>query len=83
MLEALKHLTAANTRPEELAAQFSDLHPALNSRQAVIESERCLYCYDAPCSRICPSEIDVPSFIQNIAVGNINGAAKGILQKTF
>ena len=83
MLEALKHLTAANTRPEELAAQFSDLHPALNSRQAAIESERCLYCYDAPCSRICPSDIDVPSFIQNIAVGNINGAAKGILQQNI
>ena len=82
-LETLKHLTATDTRHEDLDAQFSDLHPALNSRQAAIESERCLYCYDAPCTRICPSEIDVPGFIQNIAVGNINGAAKGILQQNI
>src|SRR5450830_797129 len=83
MLEALKHLTATQTSQKDLAAQFSDLNPPLNHRQAVIESERCLYCYDAPCTRICPSEIDVPGFIQNIAVGNINGAAQGILQQNI
>ncbi|MDE2429390.1 MAG: NAD(P)-dependent oxidoreductase [Burkholderiales bacterium] len=83
MLQALKHLPKADASRESLDAQFSDLHPALNSRQAAIESERCLYCYDAPCTRICPSEIDVPGFIQNIATGNINGAAKGILEQNI
>lgn len=82
-LEALKHLPLPEENHETLRSHFTDLHPALNSRQAAIESERCLYCYDAPCTRICPSEIDVPSFIQNIAVGNVNGAAKGILQQNI
>lgn len=83
MLEALKHLRTAAPVEADLAAQFLDLNPPLNARQAAIESARCLYCYDAPCSRICPSEIDVPAFIQNIATGNINGAAQGILQQNI
>lgn len=80
MIESLKHLSRASDDNAALAQRFTDLAPALTARQALIESERCLYCYDAPCTRICPSEIDVASFIRNIAHDNINGAAKVILQ---
>ncbi len=83
MIESLKHLNPAQLDHATLAAQFTDLAPALNPRQAQIESERCLYCYDAPCTRICPTEIDVASFIRNIATENINGAAKTILQQNI
>ncbi|WP_295759942.1 NAD(P)-dependent oxidoreductase [Undibacterium sp.] len=83
MIDALRHLPQAHASHATLAAAFSDLAPPLTARQAQIESERCLYCYDAPCSRICPSEIDVASFIRNIAHENINGAAKVILQSNI
>ncbi len=83
MIESLKHLNSAQLDSSALAAQFTDLAPALNARQAQIESERCLYCFDAPCTRICPTEIDVASFIRNIATENINGAAKTILQQNI
>ena len=83
MIESLKHLNSAYLDNATLAAQFTDLAPALNLRQAQIESERCLYCFDAPCTRICPTEIDVASFIRNIATENINGAAKTILQQNI
>lgn len=83
MLEALKHVTSATSSDEQLQEKFTDLQPGLSSRQAAIESERCLYCYDAPCTRVCPTEIDVPGFIQNIATGNINGAAKSILDQNI
>nr|WP_284041474.1 NAD(P)-dependent oxidoreductase [Halomonas olivaria] len=59
---------------------FSDLHPPLTQRQAMIESQRCLYCFDAPCVEACPSDIDIPSFIRQISENNINGAAETILE---
>ena len=80
MIESFTHLQSSGANNDALAARFTDLAPPLTARQAAIESERCLYCYDAPCTRICPSEIDVASFIRNIAHDNINGAAQVILQ---
>ncbi len=82
-IELLKHLPQAKASNAALAEQFTDLAPALTARQAAIESARCLYCYDAPCTRICPSEIDVASFIRNIHDKNINGAAAGILKQNI
>ena len=62
-------ITISPTR--ELNELFSDIHPPLTPRQAELESARCLYCYDAPCVKACPSEIDIPSFINAIHHENI------------
>ena len=83
MIESLNHLPHSAGSSAALAEQFTDLAPPLTSRQAAIEAARCLYCYDAPCTRICPSEIDVASFIRNIHDQNINGAAAGILKQNI
>ena len=58
---------------------FCDSHAPLTLAQARIEADRCYYCYDAPCQTACPTGIDVPSFIQRIADGNIRGSAHAIL----
>lgn len=65
--------------PAELAARFPDLHPALEARAAVVEANRCLNCFDAPCMTACPTHIDVPRFIKKIASGNVAGSARTIL----
>jgi dihydropyrimidine dehydrogenase (NAD+) subunit PreT len=83
MIESLKTMPLASEPHSALAARFTDLEPALTARRAAIESARCLYCYDAPCSRICPTEIDVAGFIRNIHDKNINGAAAGILSQNI
>ncbi|HEX8602820.1 MAG TPA: dihydropyrimidine dehydrogenase, partial [Pseudoduganella sp.] len=75
MLDALNYIPHPSATNGELATHFTDLAPPLNARQAAIEAARCLYCYDAPCTRICPSEIDVASFIRNIHDSNVDGAA--------
>ena len=64
----------------EYAQRFADASPRLTPAQAVLEAERCLYCYDAPCATACPTSIDVPSFIKRIADGNLRGSARAILE---
>lgn len=55
-----------------------EIHPPLSSDEALAEANRCLFCYDAPCTRACPTHIDVPLFIQQIATGNPAGSARTI-----
>ncbi len=61
-------------------ANMAETQVPLHPRQARVEADRCLYCFDAPCIQACPTGIDVPAFIRKIAGGNATGAAKTILQ---
>ena len=61
------------------APAFADLHEALDAHEARVAAERCLFCYDAPCVTACPTSIDIPLFIRQIATGNAQGAGKTIL----
>ena len=77
-------VASSNIQPGRLSAcqytdNFSDAHPPLTSVQALIEAERCYYCFDAPCITACPTGIDIPSFIRRIGEGNERGAAQAIL----
>ncbi|MFP1733513.1 NAD(P)-dependent oxidoreductase [Lonsdalea quercina] len=74
-------IRAERLRREEYARQFGDSAPPLTATQAVIEADRCYYCFDAPCTRSCPADIDVPSFIHRIAQDNVRGAAEAILRE--
>jgi dihydropyrimidine dehydrogenase (NAD+) subunit PreT len=65
---------------EAYAGNFADIAPPLTEGQALLEANRCLYCFDAPCMQACPTRIDVPSFIRRIAEENVRGAAQTILQ---
>jgi dihydropyrimidine dehydrogenase (NAD+) subunit PreT len=68
---------------EQLASGFTDLHQPLNAMQATVESERCLFCFDAPCTEACPTGIDIPGFIRKISTGNVRGAATTILTENI
>ncbi len=63
----------------QIRARFGELKPALTMQAAVIEADRCLNCFDAPCTAACPTHIDVPGFIKRIASGNLRGSALRIL----
>jgi dihydropyrimidine dehydrogenase (NAD+) subunit PreT len=62
----------------QLAENFADYHPNYTRDEALVESSRCLFCYDAPCIRACPTRIDIPTFIRQIAHDNVGGAAETI-----
>jgi dihydropyrimidine dehydrogenase (NAD+) subunit PreT len=68
---------------EEIAENFSDLHPPLSRSEALIEADRCYFCYDAPCTTACPTGIDIPGFIQKIRSDNLRGSAQTILQENI
>ena len=76
-------ICAGRLSKHQYAKNFSDSHVPLNRVQAVIEADRCYYCYDAPCTTACPTGIDIPTFIQRIAQDNIRGAAKAILEENI
>ena len=70
---------AGGLSPKALRQNFAEIHPALTANEAVAEASRCLYCYDAPCTRACPTHIDVPGFIHRILHRDAVGAAEVIL----
>ncbi len=63
----------------QYAQNFSDIHPPFeNIEAALVEANRCIFCYDAPCVKSCPTEINVPKFIKQITTDNIKGSAHTI-----
>ncbi len=62
---------------------FSDLHPLLSRHEALVEADRCYFCYDAPCMNACPTSIDIPLFIRQISTNNPTGSAKTIFAENI
>src|SRR5690606_18044363 len=81
LYEVGKSMSLLNTRIsyQDLQMNFNEVNPGLTNREAIEESNRCLYCYDAPCITACPTGIDIPTFIKKIASGNLKGSAKTIM----
>ncbi|KRE51622.1 NAD(P)-dependent oxidoreductase [Paenibacillus sp. Soil724D2] len=63
----------------DLKRNFAEVKSGMKPKEAIEESNRCLFCYDAPCIRACPTGIDIPSFIKKIATGNLIGSARTIM----
>lgn len=68
---------------EEYEKNFAELHPPFTANSATTEANCCLYCYDSPCMKACPTHIDIPTFIKKIATGNLKGSAKTILSSNW
>ena len=59
---------------EQLEENFADINPPLTPSLALEAASRCLFCYDAPCIKACPTEIDIPQFIRQILTQNLVGS---------
>jgi glutamate synthase (NADPH/NADH) small chain len=69
---------------EQYEENFADIRPPFeNKTAAVVEANRCLFCYDAPCTKSCPTQIDVPKFIKQITTDNVKGSAHTIFSSNI
>jgi dihydropyrimidine dehydrogenase (NAD+) subunit PreT len=68
---------------EALDQNFADLHPPLDGHEALVAADRCYFCHDAPCITACPTSIDIPLFIRQIATGTPEAAAKTIFDQNI
>lgn len=71
-------IVAERLSAEKIASNFADHTPALDRHEAHVAADRCYFCYDAPCITACPTAIDIPLFIRQIATGTPEAAAKTI-----
>lgn len=76
-------IVARRLDPLDYDKNFSDLHPPLDDHEALVAADRCYFCFDAPCQVACPTEIDIPLFIRQIATGTAEAAAKTILSQNI
>jgi glutamate synthase (NADPH/NADH) small chain len=64
---------------EQYEENFKDIHPPFENKTAAqVEANRCLFCYDAPCTKSCPTSINIPKFIKQISSDNVKGSAHTI-----
>lgn len=82
-MSSIPDIAAGRLAAADYARNFADLHPRLSQREARVAAERCLFCFDAPCVQACPTSIDIPLFIRQIAASNPQGAAKTIFDSNI
>ncbi len=82
-LQRDRDVRAARLPAAEINRNFADMHPPLTRSEALIEADRCYFCFDAPCTTACPTGIDIPGFIQKIRSDNIKGSARTILEQNI
>ena len=69
---------------EQYDQNFADIHPPFENKTAAqVDANRCLFCYDAPCTKSCPTSIDIPKFIKQITTDNIKGSANTIFSSNI
>ncbi len=72
-------IAAGRLPAETIAANFADVSPPLDAHEALVAADRCYFCHDAPCVTACPTGIDIPMFIREIATGATEAAGLTIL----
>ena len=65
------------------AEKFKEMSKGLDLAQAIAEADRCLLCYDAPCSEACPAETKPADFIRKLRFKNMTGAIRTIKENNI
>lgn len=64
----------AELEPSVRVQNFEEVNCGYTESEALLESERCLFCPDPKCIAGCPVSINIPGFIQKIGEKDFRGA---------
>lgn len=67
---------------ERIQSIYKEVNKGLSFDQAITEAHRCLDCKNPTCVKGCPVNINIPGFIKQLEIGNIQGAAEVIQQSS-
>ena len=76
-------IVSGRLQAQDYEENFADLHDPLDDHEALVAADRCYFCHDAPCITACPTDIDIPLFIRQIATGTPEAAAETILSQNI
>lgn len=76
-------ITPGRLPAEAYCENFADVAPRFSAHEALVAADRCYFCHDAPCVQACPTAIDIPLFIRQIAAGQPKAAAKTIFDQNI
>ncbi len=66
---------------EQRRTSFEEVAQSLDLAAAQAEAERCLHCKHRPCVAGCPVGVPIPEFLSELKAGNVEQAAKLVLEK--
>jgi glutamate synthase (NADPH/NADH) small chain len=67
--------------PQERRHAFSEVALGYTTEMALVEADRCIQCKNRPCVAGCPVEIDIPTFVRQIAEKDFQGAFNTMVSK--
>ncbi|MGB7263029.1 MAG: NAD(P)-dependent oxidoreductase [Albidovulum sp.] len=76
-------IVSGRLKADDYARNFSDIAPRFAVHEARVAADRCYFCHDAPCMTACPTSIDIPLFIRQIATATPEAAAKTIFSQNI
>ena len=73
-MDVLKKVPVREQEPAVRAKNFEEVCLGYNQEEAMCEAERCINCKNAQCVKGCPVSINIPGFIEQVKLGNMEEA---------
>ena len=81
-MDVLKKVPVREQEAQVRAKNFDEVCLGYNMEEAKCEAERCINCKNAQCMKGCPVAINIPGFIEQVKLGNIEEAYKIISESS-
>lgn len=81
-MDVLKKVPVREQDADARAKNFDEVCLGYNKEEAVEEATRCINCKNAKCIQGCPVAINIPAFIEQVKLGNIEEAYKIISESS-